>query len=500
MNKAFLFIALISLVMAGCTPAPTVLPTATPPPTAIPTDTLPPTAIPIASPTATVTPFPLPSLTLKPGDLYFSLDGKPVFLFSRNLAGNRPDDYAALVGMAHQQGDLLVRVGTDNAAMGGNSGYGYTATGEISSDWSKHWERFFDTAEADQVYVIPTFMGWINWNDTGYNTWAQNPFNSANGGSTKDPREIYKKDSPTQLLYLKWFRSVVTRWSAHKNILAWEVVTEINLINGISQPEGVYLTEQLARVVQEADPLHRPVTAAVADWSGWSQFLGSDAIDFINFHPYPPDGTLDHRILEQVPLMLKTYHKPVLIAESGLNAATPDSAAGKITLAPNARIGIQHAIWAQLVSGAMNGRALWWEDSFGIYFPGLGMPWVQKYTDVEAPVARFIAGVDVSGYTPIAARASGKVFGAALGNGQMIIGWYRDASCEPPNWNLQPVVSKQTVTLIVPGSAANWRVDFYSTKDGTTQLGSVFATRKGQTITIPLPDFQDAIAFKATGR
>ncbi|RPI88307.1 MAG: hypothetical protein EHM40_22410 [Chloroflexi bacterium] len=165
-------------------------------------------------------------------------------------------------------------------------------------------------------------------------------------------------------------------------------------------------------------------------------------------------------------------------------------------MAPNARTGIQHAIWAQLVSGAMNGRALWWEDGYGIYFPALGMPWVRKYTDVEAPVVRFVEGVDMTGFKPIAARASGKIFGAALGNEEMIIGWYRDASCEPPDWNLQPVVSQQTVTLTIPGMATNWQVDFYSTKTGNGIISSTTVTQQGDTITLTLPDFADDIAFK----
>ncbi len=380
--------------------------------------------------------------------------------------------------------------------MGGEHGYGYSPSGQIVEDWSNNWEHFFDVAEADGLYVIPSFWGWIDWNDTGYNTWTNNPFNSANGGPAKDPREIFKKDSPTQLLYLKWFKSLVERWQAHKNILAWEVVSEANLIKGISQPEGIYLAEQLAKIVRETDSSHRPVTASVSDWSGWSDFLSSDAVDFINFHPYPPDGDLDHRILEQVPLLLNTYHKPVLIGESGLNAATPDSAAGKITVARNARTGIQHAIWAQLVSGAMNGRALWWEDGYGIYFPALGMRWVYMYNDVEAPVLRFAEGMDMTGFKPIPARASGKIFGAALGNEEMIIGWYRDASCEPPNWNLQPVVSKQTVTLTISGMATNWQVDFYNTKTGRDIISSTTVTQKGGIITITLPDFTDDIAFK----
>jgi hypothetical protein len=487
-------IVVASLMLASCGPQPTAVPT----PIQTPVATIPP--IKTIAPSPTAAPVALPALTWHPGDSYLSLNGRPAFLFSRNLAGYVPDDLATLAGMAHQQGNQFVRVYTSTTSMGGDHGYGYTPNGEIREDWSNNWEHFFDVAEADGLYVLPSFEGWIEWNDTGYNTWASNPFNSANGGPAKDARDFFTKDSPTQQLYLKWFKHLVTRWQAHKNILAWEVVAEVNLIQGISQPEGIYLAQQLAKIVREGDTLHRPITASVADWSGWSDFLSSDAVDFINFHPYPPDGTLDRRILDQVPLLMSTYHKPVLIGESGLNAATPDSADGKITLAPNARTGIQHAIWAELVSGAMNGRALWWEDSYGIYFPALGMPWVRKYTDVEAAAARFDQGVDRTGFKSITARASGKIFGAALGNEKTIIGWYRDATSEPPDWNLQPVVSKQTVAVTVPGSASLWKVDFYNAKDGTTLLSSASIASQGSTITILLPDFQDDIAFKMTAQ
>ena len=471
-------LTLFSLILSSCAPGSSVALTATPRPTARPT------------------PIPLPAIAWTPGDSYFSISGRPAFVFSRNPAGLVQKDWATLTGMAQQQGDHFVRVFTLNASMGGDHGYGYTPQGGILEGWSYNWEYFFDVAEADGLYVIPSFFGWLNWNDTGFNDWAANPFNSANGGPAEDPREIYKKDSPTQQLYLAWFKSLVTRWQSHRNILAWEVVTEVNLIKGISQTEGIYLAEQLARVVREADTLHRPVTSSVADWSGWTQFLRSDAVDYINFHPYPPDGTLDRRILEQVPLLLNTFHKPILIGESGLNAIAPDTGEGKITLSPNARIGFQHAIWAELVSGAMNGRALWWEDGYGLYIQGLGMPYIQKYTDLEAPVLRFSEDLDMAGFKPVPARTSGKIFGAALGNETTIIGWYRDVTCEPPDWNLQSVISKQTVSITAPGSASNWKIDFYATRTGTDIISSALVTRSGTKITITLPDFTDDIAFK----
>jgi hypothetical protein len=148
----------------------------------------------------------------------------------------------------------------------------------------------------------------------------------------------------------------------------------------------------------------------------------------------------------------------------------------------------------------MNGRALYWEDSFGIYFPSLGIPWMQQYETDELPAVNFVSGVDFSGFQPLVSASTTGIWGAAVGNEKMVLGWYRDAGSEPPDWPLQPVVSKQTVTVTVPGNASNWKVDFYSTRDGTTILGSVTASRTGSIITMPLPDFQDDIAFKMTAR
>jgi hypothetical protein len=88
------------------------------------------------------------------------------------------------------------------------------------------------------------------------------------------------------------------------------------------------------------------------------------------------------------------------------------------------------------------------------------------------------------------------VWGAAVGNEKMVLGWYRDATSEPPDWKLQPILSKQTVTLTIPGFATNWKIDFYNTKTGIDIVSSAIVTREGMKITITLPDFTDDIAFK----
>jgi hypothetical protein len=125
---------------------------------------------------------------------------------------------------------------------------------------------------------------------------------------------------------------------------------------------------------------------------------------------------------------------------------------------------------------------------------------MEKYETEERPAVDFVQGVDVTGVKPLTATTTTGVWGAAVGNESSVIGWYRDAKSEPPDWTLQPVIHAQTVTLTVPGDNPSWRVDFYDTKTGTTLLTSAFVTRKGGTLTIPLPDFQDDITFKLNGR
>ena len=489
-------LAAASLVLTGCGPQPAAMQeitsTARPPATAIVPPT--PTASLLAS-TPTISPLPLPALSLPAGQFYFSRGGQPAFLFSRNVAGFQQAHFATLFGWSASGGTGFVRLQLDDLGMG------YTSTGEVDSQWAALWDQVLDKAEANGLYVLLTFTPWYDWNaGSGYSTWKDNPLNQANGGPVKDPGELFQPGSPTQTLWLNWMQALVKRWQGRPNILGWEIFSEINLASGSSEANAIDFVNTAAARIRSTDLSGRPVTASIADTGTWPDFYAQANIDFTNLHPYPPSGQLDRAIVSEVHTSLGRYHRPVLIGESGLSAETPDSSAGKLTVAANAGRGIRHAIWAGLVSGAMNGRALWWEDGVGIYFQSLGIPWMQKYATAERPAAAFVQGVDFTGYQPVPASSSSAVWGAAVGNEASLIGWFRDAGCEPPNWPLQKSISGQTVTLAVPGSAADWRVDFYATQTGTTPLGTVFVKRQGGTITIPLPDFQDDIAFKASGR
>jgi hypothetical protein len=126
----------------------------------------------------------------------------------------------------------------------------------------------------------------------------------------------------------------------------------------------------------------------------------------------------------------------------------------------------------------------------------LDLPFIRKYANADLPASNFVQGVDFTDFRPLTSTSSSAVWGAAVGNEKMALGWYRDATSEPPDWNLKPKISKQTVIITVPGTALNWQVDFYNTKTGTDIISSAMVTRAGNKITIILPDYIDDIAFK----
>jgi hypothetical protein len=453
--------------------------------------------------TATATLVPLAVLSLQPGDFYFSIDGKPTFILSRNPTGKTETDFDTVLDWAHLGGTRVIRV---------HLTHGWWGDAWINQDWSvnekwaQNWDHFFDEAQADGIYVIPVFGVWADWNngtpDWGSSLWQYNPLNTANGGPVTSPGDLFTPESDTQKHWMEWVKTLVQRWQGQENIAAWEIFSEIDIASGaaghmystgsVDEATGIAFTDEAMSLIKGADKLTRPVTLSLSgvysSAGKWNEYYNLDSLDFIEVHYY--SDKIDRDLVSQVRKYLTKYQKPVLIGECGLWSMVHNE---------NAEVGIRHAIWAGMVSGAMNGRALWDQDGYYIYTISnriSAMEFMQTYAKIELPVVNFTKSLDFSGFQPITAKFSSGVWGAAIGNETMILGWYRDATIEPPDWNMKSVVSKQTVNITVPGTATEWRINFYNTRTGTDIISSTLVTRKGDQVTITLPDFTDDIAFK----
>ena len=525
-RKIKIVFILFALLLAenGCTPqtsTPTSAParptgtslpvqTSAPIATSQPTATIPPTAT--VQPTATNVPF--PRLSLAKGDNYFSIDNTPSFLYGRNVTGITADDFDSMLKMAHSGGTKILRI---HVTFGWWSTPWMRGDGSVNPDWLTTWDQFFDQAQADGMYVMPVFGVWAEWNsgkpDLGSSLWQYNPLNTANGGNFSDPTQLFVPDSKLQKAWMDWLSQLVQHWQARDNIAGWEIFSEVNIATGVagdtnssggvSEPAGAAFVNRAAAVIRQADPAGRPITASVAGIYAandpWNNFYDLPALDFIEIHPYTE--SLDYELITEIGKDLARYKKPVMIGESGLSAYLTAN-----NIPSGADLALRHAMWAGLVSGAMNGRLLWSEDGYAVYWDAndrtKSFAYMQRFINLERPAVEFVKGVDFTGYQPLAVHFSGapKVWGAAVGSEKSAIAWFRDAYCIPPNWPLAGVISGQTVLISVPGKAANWQVDFYATSNGTDVLQSITVTRQGNAIRVPLPDFKDDIAMKLVAK
>jgi len=420
------------------------------------------------------------------GEYYFRVNGVPTLVFGRNLIGNEAQFVDYFQQMA-QAGERLVRIHlTQSVPWPGPAG-------EVDAAWAARWERIFDQAAQRGLAVIPVLGVWVDWNNgsnqEAWHDWEKNPFNAALGGPAATPADLFA-DTPCQQRWLTWVRRLVTRWQSRPEIVAWEIFSEVDLVTGATEASAAAFVTNAARVIRAADGMARPLTVSMSGVKDWPLVFGNPAIEITQVHPYAEvnGGFLSDLLLVSVHERLRRYGKPVLLGESGLDARPPGDT---LTTAERAPVGIRHGIWAGMVSGALNARMLWWEDS---YYP----PIVARYQEIAAPAARFVCGMDFTGVRPVEAVISDNLRGAAVGNARFILAWFRDAWCNPPTWPVRKL-SHEIISFPDPGGSPSWQVQYVDPASGKLIAQRVITPANGRLV-LTLPTFQDAIGIKVVAR
>lgn len=413
------------------------------------------------------------TITLVTGEFYFRYDGIPSFPLGTNPTGWKISQFDTLLAYAGEN-ENIVRIHITNGRRPSQA----TVAGEVDEAWAGFWDGVFTMADQNGLRVLPVFDVWADWNttNTGAQSWANNPYNVINGGPAVDPSELLM-DTPTRELWMGWVKTLIVRWEDRSNILGWEVFSELDLISGSTDSAAVAFVEAAADTIRATDSQGRPVTASLAGINDWPA-LSNSSIDFIQVHPYADaTGNLHGLILSVVRERRTEYGKPVFIGESGLDSRAPVDFS-TLALAARASVGINHAIWASAVSGAMVGRMLWFEDGHDQYHQnadGTTLDLRTHYKDVSAPVARFVAGVDYSGFEPIDVGFGSDLTGAAIGNAALVLAWVRDVQSAAPDWPDRLLSGK---SVAVPGQGqSEWQVTFYDTMTGDV-LESATPTRR----------------------
>ena len=438
----------------------------------------------------------LKPLILKPNTNYFEIDGHQAFLYGRNPTGWQVSQFVPLFAWQNESGGKIARIHitVGMPPMG--------QPGIVDETWAKSWDKVFQLAASKSIHVIPVFDSWARWNDGSpgnppreWLQWFKSPYNHDLGGPAISPVELLK-DSVCRKLWLAWAGQLVKRWQTMPNICAWELFSELDLVTGANEDNALDFVREAASVVRKSDPLKRPITTSLSGVGKWPKLFSSNALDIIQIHSYANDprynGNLDEMILKYVRERLTTYSKPVLIGESGLDSALTTKGTAKVLLgSPQAKRGLQQAIWAAIVSGAMAGRMLWWEDGYDQYS---SVDLRTSYQHAESAAVKFVAGTDFTGFKPVDAKMSEELIGGAIGNATTLVGWFRDSACRAPDWTVRKVAG-QTVQIKLPGKSGKWRAEFYNTRDAKVLEIRTIQSATGM-LSISLPTFDGDIAFK----
>jgi hypothetical protein len=378
--------------------------------------------------------------------------------------------FTPLFADARAAGTTLVRLQL-------TQGFGYDTlgidrTGAVLASWAASWDAVLDEAQRQGLNVIPVFAIWGDWNDgtppLGWVHFNANPLGSARGGPAASPAELFT-DSEAQRAWLGWLSALVSRWSSRPNIAAWEVFSELDLATGATEPSATAFVERAREAIAGSDPWSRPAFASTSDLpllSGqpWKTLWASPGNDIVAIHPYDPE--LDRQAVARTQSVWQLSDKPVLIGESGLDAAPPEG--GTLTSAPNARVGLENAIWAELVSGAASARALYWEDGYAAYYPATGLPLVNALEDLEQRPASWLVGKDFSDLVPLSVSGEPPVFGTAVGSSTRVLGWVRNDLLAPPAWDAPAVAAVEVRVSLPEGTPdASWAVALTDGSDGT---------------------------------
>jgi len=426
-----------------------------------------------------------PRFELRPGEKFFRVNGSPAFVLGRNPVGTNALAYDEHFSNIAAAGERLVRIHFTYMPPS-------EKPGEIDAGMLYVWDQILDAAENHGLAVLPVLGVWSNWNNGSggvpmeWTQWNNNPFKI--NTIAQSPIDLFN-NTPCQNLWLQRLKKIVTHWSNRRAIVAWEIFSELDLVTGATEDQAVPFIERAAEVIRANDPWKRPITASLAGIDDWPKLSKSSSLNFLEIHPYASGGfkgQLDSLIISTVHQRLNKYGKPVFIGESGLSASSPH---GTLDVATRANIGIQNAIWASVVSGAMNGRMLWWYDGYDMFE---NVDLCSHYQQVAIPAVEFVRGIDYSGFVPVSCVLSTGLKGAMIGNDTLRLGWFRDVQCNPPDWPMKPVFG-QIVTLDAPGDL--WQVEFFDPATGKVTSKKQLAINDRR-IHIVLPEFQGSIAIR----
>ena len=217
-------------------------------------------------------------------------------------------------------------------------------------------DRILDSAAQNGVAVQLVLQQHSQFETGMWSSWAQNPWNAANGGPLQSSAEFFT-DPGTIEGFDRRLRYLVARYAHSPGLLAWELWNEMDLIEGTNPQVVAEWCRQRAMRLRSLDPYHRPVTTSYAEpgFEGSKQDWAFDGYDLVQLHTYLP---MYWETLELAAAFLTRFGKPVIVAEFGIDFL------GEQNQKDPLGVHLHNAQLLASLSGFAGGAMSWWWDTY----------------------------------------------------------------------------------------------------------------------------------------
>lgn len=214
----------------------------------------------------------------------------------------------------------------------------------LDEDSLDKWDAIVKAAQAGGVSFQFVLFHHGPWSSNVDSNWAQNPWNTKNGGFLKTPNEFFT-NSHAKKLAKEWLRYAVARYGDSPAVLSWELFNEVQWVDAIQAKDYASVRawhEEMTSYLKQLDPYNHLVTSS----SDLSLPVFS-SVDYYQPHSYP---------VRIRPMLLNAEHqndKPVFFGEIGLAAGRNDA---------EERQAIRDGIWTSLFRHFSGAAEYWYWD------------------------------------------------------------------------------------------------------------------------------------------
>ena len=197
--------------------------------------------------------------------------------------------------------------------------------------------------------VKPDYFG-------GNNFWPSNPYNVTNGGPCLNQNGFFT-NTTARTLYQKRLRYLIARYGYSPNLLAWQLMNEIDNEYAYLNPADVAAWHGVMGAwLHSNDPFGRLVTTSLTGSSDRPEIWSLPQMDFSDYHSYS-EPSIAMRLTSVTQSFLQRYRKPVLIDEFGT-----DWRGWNRSNDPYLR-GFRQGLWGGALGGSVGGGMSWWWES-----------------------------------------------------------------------------------------------------------------------------------------